>query len=142
MVACLRYGAEAAVITKIFDPQRILSALVDESRNFRIGPHSEIKDQYGILVTKGIGKVTSSGSRYFFELIPSKENIRAARIAMDFLSRGGTAPESAIDLPDGARVLSLSGEITRSEEEISIARQRKKATSDELQELVNSLREI
>lgn len=140
IVACLKYGSEAAVITRIRDKHAILNRLLDEDYGYRIGPHSEIKDQYGILVTKGVGKVIRSGSRYFFKLIPSKENIRAGKITRDFLTSGKSTPESAIDLPSGARVLSLSGEMSSSEKEIQIARQRQRATSDELEELVESIR--
>jgi hypothetical protein len=140
IVACLKYGSEAAVITRIRNKRVILSRLLDEGHGYRIGPHSEIKDQYGILVTKGVGKVRKSGSRYFFELIPSDENVRAGKVAEDFLASGKSTPEAAIDLPDGARILSLSGEMSSSEKEIQIARQRKRATSDELEELVESIR--
>ena len=140
IVACLKYGSEAAVITKIRDKRVVLNALLDSSRDFRIGPHTEIKDQYGILVTKGIGKVLRSGSKYYFKLIPSKENIRAGNLAVDFISGRGSPPESALDLPNGARVLSMSGEMTNPEKEIQIAKAKRKATSDELAELVESIR--
>lgn len=142
IVACLRYGSEAAMITRIRNKRYILNKLLDEVSGYRIGPHTEIKDQYGILVTKGVGRVIRSGSRYFFRLIPSKENIRAGELAKDFLSGGKTSPESAIDLPSGAKALSLSGEMTRSEKEIQIARQKRKATSDELAELIESIRTV
>jgi len=140
IVACLKYGSEAAVITKIHNKEAILNRLLDGSRDYRIGPHSEIKNQYGILVTKAVGKVIRTGSRYFFKLIPSEENIRAGRLAMDFLSSGKSLPESALDIPNGARILSLTGEISQQEKEIQIARRKRRATSDELAELVESIR--
>ena len=42
IVSCLRYGSEAAVITRIKSPTAIINTLEDNSRDHRIGPHTEI----------------------------------------------------------------------------------------------------
>jgi hypothetical protein len=55
ILSCVRYGEHFAAITKIADPVRILSALLDQNRQHRIGPHSEIKLQYSTLVIRNVG---------------------------------------------------------------------------------------
>jgi hypothetical protein len=88
ILSCVRYGENFAQITRITRPHKILSALLDARRGHRIGPHSEIGLQYSSLVTGNIGKIIPDGNKYFFELIPTPENLKALQLAYDLLLIG------------------------------------------------------
>lgn len=96
ILACVRYGENFGTITRIKFPEVFLDRL--GSPPHRIGPHTEIRQQYFLLVTRGVGKVFPSREhrdRYYFELIPTEENLRALQLAKDLL-RVGEAMESKI----------------------------------------------
>lgn len=91
ILSCIRYGEHFGSITKIRFPEAILDALL--SPPYRIGPHTEIKMQYAILAGRGVGKIFSGRiyrNRYYFELIPTKENKKAVQLAKDLLKVGET----------------------------------------------------
>jgi hypothetical protein len=69
ILACVRYGEHRAVATKINDPGRILTVLLDPSRNFTIKPHSEHKRQYQTLYRLQIVDFVPSGSWVAVKLI-------------------------------------------------------------------------
>ncbi len=139
IVSCLRYGSEAAVITRIRNPLAILSALTDSSRKHRIRPHTELKNQYGMLVQKGVGRVLkTAGSRYSFELIPTKDNLRACEIAKEFFRTGEILEEKD---PSAQTALHLvSGSVAHPIREVHVAKKRRGATTDELAGLVEQIR--
>ena len=100
ILACVRYGEHFAGKTKIFSPEMILEKLVDRHRGYRIGSHSEIADQYSILVLRGLGTIeldTARPGRYYFHLIPTLENIEAVRLAIDLLRAGEALSDTRID---------------------------------------------
>jgi hypothetical protein len=139
IVASLRYGNEAATITRIRQPILILNKLTDASRSYRIGPHSELKQQYGMLVSKQIGRVIAArNGRYYFELIPSKDNLRACRIAAELITTGENVGEK--DPGTDAAILLVSGTITHPLREVRVAKRKRSARADELADLVDQLR--
>ena len=141
LVACLRYGSEAATITKIRNPLRILAALTDQSRNYRLAPHSELKLQYGMLVAKQIGRVIqTSPGWYSFELIPTEDNLRACAIASELLSVGELMGEK--DPGASAALHLVNGNIEQPLREVKLARKRRPARADELADLVERLRSV
>ncbi|HZI08157.1 MAG TPA: hypothetical protein VEZ71_29325 [Archangium sp.] len=142
IVACLRYGNEAATITRIFSPHAILRKLMDSGSNHQVGPHSELKGQYGMLVSKQIGKIIQVGSsdRFFFRLIDSPDNLLACRIAGELLLGGETladkdpAAQSAVGL--------VTGTVGHPLTEVRIAKQKRAARADELSGLVEQLQAV
>jgi hypothetical protein len=141
LVSCLRYGSEAATITRIKNPLWILSALMDAKRGHRLSPHSELKLQYGMLVAKQIGRViATSSNRYMFELIPTDDNLRACAIAGELLSTGELMGEK--DRDASAALHLVNGSIQQPLREVKIARKRRPARSDELADLVERLQSV
>jgi hypothetical protein len=141
IVSCLRYGNEAATITRIRKPSWILNALMDPSRGHRIGPHSELKQQYGMLVSKQIGKVIqTSNNRFYFELIPTADNIRAGRIAEELMTRGEVMGQK--DPGAEAAMHLVSGKVEHPLKEVRVAKKKRAARADELSGLVEQLRSI
>jgi hypothetical protein len=97
ILACIRYGEHFWLITGIKNPHRILNRLLDPPH--RIGPHTEIKMQYAILVGRGVGKVFPDRfkkDRYYFELIPTEENKKALQLAIDLLKVGEVLEEKGL----------------------------------------------
>ena len=141
IVACLRYGSEAATITKIRSPLAILSALTDPSREYGLKPHSELKLQYGMLITKQIGRVTQTGSRYRFQLIPTDDNLRACAIARELLTGSG---ELMVEKELGATesLHMINGTIQHPLKEVKVARKKRPARADELNDLVERLQTV
>lgn len=106
LLSCLRYGQHFAQLTRIAYPQKILNALLDETRQHRIGPHSEIALQYSPLVVRGVGKVIRAiASGYFFQLIPTPENLKATRVALDLLTYGEPVQERGLLAEQDERAL-------------------------------------
>lgn len=141
LVSCLRYGNEAATVTRIRSPLAILNALTDSNRQYRIGPHSELKQQYGMLVGKQLGKViVTNNGRYYFELMPTPDNLRACRLAAELLIAGEILGEK--DATGDAAILLVSGSITHPLREVRIAKRKRSARADELNDLVERLRSV
>ena len=141
LVACLRYGSEAATITRIMNPLLILNAITDPTRNYRLRPHSELKLQYGMLIGKQLGRIIqTNNSRYIFELIPTEDNLRACAIARELLSSGEIIGEKD---PGGNAALHLvSGTIDHPLKEVKIARKKRAARADELAGLIEQLQAV
>jgi hypothetical protein len=139
VVACVRYGQKYAGASRIGYPVALLRALLDPGRNYSLASHSEAKQQYGQLVLRGVGKIVQSGSRYVFQLIPSEENKRAVRLAIELLNRNEIVEERNLTISD-ASPLSAPGAIGNEFDGISMAHKRKRAGDDELEDLVEILR--
>jgi hypothetical protein len=101
ILSCVRYGEHFADVTKIMYPAAILRTLID---NKKLTPHSEHLKQYGLLVTKGIGRVDQVGSRYQFSVLDTPDNMKALRTALDIL-RSGIGIDQALDDTVPARIL-------------------------------------
>jgi len=140
LVACLRYGSEAATITRIRNPLLILNAITDANRNYRLKPHSELKLQYGMLIGKQIGRVIQTANgRFIFELIPTEDNLRACAIARELLYGEVTG---AKDPGADAALHLVNGKIEHPLHEVKIARKKRAARSDELAGLVERLQAV
>jgi hypothetical protein len=140
LVSCLRYGSEAATITRIVNPLWILKAITDPSRNYRLGPHSELKLQYGMLIGKQLGKVIQTANgRFIFELIPTEDNVRACAIARELLF--GEVMGAKDPGADAALHL-VNGKIEHPLREVKIARKKRAARADELAGLVERLQAV
>ncbi|MBX6422497.1 hypothetical protein [Thermosulfurimonas sp. F29] len=97
ILACIRYGQHFGSITKIKYPEAIINKLLEPPH--KIGSHTEIKQQYGILVSRGIGKIYRDRfhkDRYYFELIDTEENIKAVKLAKDLLKIGEKIEEKGL----------------------------------------------
>jgi hypothetical protein len=141
LVACLRYGSEAATITRIINPLWILNAITDASRNYRLKPHSELKLQYGMLIGKQLGRIIQTGNgRYIFELIATDDNLRACAIAKELLSSGEVMGEK--DPGANASLHLVNGRIEHPLREVRIARKKRAARADELADLIEQLQEV
>lgn len=139
LVSCLRYGSEAATVTRIRNPIWILDAITDPSREYGLKPHSELKLQYGMLVSKQIGRVIQMGSRYAFRLIPTEDNLRACAIARELLSTGELMGEKELG---ASAAYMVSGTIQHPLREVTIARKKRPARADELNALVEQLQSV
>ena len=103
IVACVRYGEHFAGVTKIHYPRLILERLKERKK---IGPHTEIKDQYVLLQKLGVGLIKRSTyypSRFVFHLLDTDENLRALDMALQYLTiqeavRGDPKEEEARQL--------------------------------------------
>jgi hypothetical protein len=141
LVSCLRYGSEAATITRIMNPLWILNAITDPSRNYSLKPHSELKLQYGMLIGKQLGKVLLTGNgRYVFQLIATEDNLRACAIARELLSVGEVLGEK--DPGANAALHLVNGKIEHPLREVKIARKKRAARADELAGLVERLQTV
>ena len=141
LVSCLRYGSQAATITRIMNPLWILNAITDSSRSYRLRPHSELKLQYGMLIGKQLGKIIQTANgRYIFELIPTEDNLRACAIARELLSSGEVMGEK--DPGANAALHLVNGTIEHPLREVKIARKKRAARADELAGLVERLQAV
>ena len=109
ILACVRYGQHFAKGTKIRMPSRLLRVL--QSRG-SLDYHPFARDQYGVLVTKGIGFVeegkTPTGLTGFqFHLHETPDNKKALQMAIELLETG-EAPSTTVDL-DAREILASPG---------------------------------
>lgn len=89
ILACIRYGEHFGAITRIRFPIDIIDRLTTPPH--RIGPHTEIRQQYALLVGRGIGRSfpdRAHPSRFYFQLVATPENVQACRLARDLLAAG------------------------------------------------------
>ncbi len=138
ILACVRYGEYFGSITRIKFPDVILDRI---SRSpYRIGPHSEIRQQYSLLALRGIGKVFPSKTergRFYFELLPTEENLRAVQLARDLLLAGEAMETKVVD--SGAQnLLFASGTYEESTRTIPKV-QRQAPVSRKTKEAINTI---
>lgn len=140
MVACVRYGQRHAVASRIRYPVALLSALLDPHREHTLKAHSEMKGQYAQLVKRGIGRIIKAGGWYKFQLIPSKENQRAVKLAIELISTGEILKDRDNVDQEQRAALFANGRIGTEFDGIREAHKRVRANDDELEELVETLR--
>jgi hypothetical protein len=88
ILSCVRYGQNFGTITSVRDPIQLLGALQDRDK---IGPHSEIPDQYQTLLQLGLARLSASKQypgRYYLHFIKNEENLEALETAMNLLQHG------------------------------------------------------
>lgn len=97
ILSCIRYGEHFAMITKIKFPGVIIDRLL--SSPYKIGSHTEIRRQYAILVSRGVGRIfpdSTNSKRWYFQLIDTKENLKAVRLAKDMLLVGESISQRGV----------------------------------------------
>jgi hypothetical protein len=97
ILACIRYGQERAVATRISSPVAILHRLLDSSRDFTLNAHSEHKRQYYTLYRLQIVDFIPSGAWVKVKLIDTEDNVRAVRLAIDLLQYGEEMGERGVN---------------------------------------------
>jgi hypothetical protein len=85
ILACVRYGENRAVATRIQSPSAILRKLLDSSSDFTIKPHSEHSKQYYTLYRLQIVDFIPSGNWVAVKLIDTDDNKEAVQLALDLL---------------------------------------------------------
>lgn len=86
ILACVRYGQKFATGTRIKWPRLLLQKLLESKR---LNAHPELRDQYGLLVTKGLGKIEEQTAGFYsFVFFDTPENLKALRFAMQMLEIG------------------------------------------------------
>lgn len=94
-----------------------------------------------MLVSKQLGRViVTRNNRYYFELIPTPDNLRACRIAMELIAAGEILGEK--DPSADAAILLVSGRINHPLKEVRVAKKKRAARADELSDLVDRLRSV
>lgn len=142
IVACLRFGSEAASITRIRFPTSILNAMMDKTRGYRIGDHSELKEQYGMLVKKSIGRMEKApNGRYAFVLLPTEDNLLACRLAYELITAGEVLSDKDAQVTQAAVHL-ITGEISHPIREVKIAKKKRPARADDLAGIVEAIRQV
>jgi len=93
ILACVRYGEGYGSASKIVSPIALLSAL---RLRGKIGPHSDIPEQYKLLLEQGVCRLSRStvnSTMYFLHFTDTDENKLALDSAIEILEDG--APYSA-----------------------------------------------
>lgn len=88
LISCVRYGENFAGITKIYSPERLISALTN--RGFLKG-HSESLKQYEPARNLGLVKLIPFGDRYEVHFIDNDENKKVVAMALEMIQVGETA---------------------------------------------------
>jgi hypothetical protein len=96
ILACIRYGQERAVATRITHPAAILRRLLDPSRNYTLKAHSEHKRQYYTLFRLQIVDFIPNRDWVEVKLIDTDDNKRAVRLAIDLLTYGEEMQERGL----------------------------------------------
>jgi hypothetical protein len=145
IIACVRYGQHFGTVTRIQWPAAILGRLKSSGR---IGPHSEIRRQYAVMVHEGIARLeedTVYKDRHYLQVIDNDENRRALDLAIEMLRVGAvlsthalSAEEQAALFLPGSSVEPLRGlaRAKRSPQPTDAVRERL------LSELVDQVREL
>lgn len=142
IVACLRFGSEAATITRIRSPGAVLNTLMDKSRGYKIGYHDELKEQYGMLLKKGIGRIEQASSgRYAFVLLPTEDNLLACRLAYELITTSEVLSDKDPQAAQAAIHL-ISGEISHPIREVKVAKKKRPARADDLAGIVEAVRQV
>jgi hypothetical protein len=120
----------------------ILRTLMDANRGHRLGDHSELKEQYGMLVKKGIGRIEATpNGRYAFALIPTEDNLLACRLALELITSGEVLSDKD-PLAAQAAMYLVSGAISHPIREVKVAKKKRPARADDLAGLVEAVRQV
>jgi hypothetical protein len=106
VLACVRCGQYFGGATSTRSPAAVLTALLNPSHGYRLGPHSSHQRQYQLLYRMQIVDFVPSGNWVMPELIVTDDNLEAVRLARDLLTLGEPLENRAGD--DDARRLLLN----------------------------------
>jgi hypothetical protein len=138
ILACVRYGQKFASGTKIKWPRALLQSLLLKKR---LTAHPELKDQYGLLVTKGLGRIEETTTGFFsFTLNDTKENMKALSFAIQMLEIGET--QLPIVDEDKRQILIQNGSYrdpASSRTKYSRELKRTKTTNDEIIKIISQI---
>jgi hypothetical protein len=103
VLACVRCGQYFGGVTSTRSPVRVLNALLDPDRNYRLNPHSSHQRQYQLLYRMQVVDFVPSGNWVSPQLIATEDNLEAVRLARDLLAFGEPLEDRVAD--DEARAL-------------------------------------
>ena len=109
ILACVRCGEHFGGATKISNPVRILNALLDEDRDYTLGAHSSARRQYKPLFRMQVVDFVQSGQWVKPRLIPTSDNIDAARLARDLIRYGEPLDDRLGDEQGTKAILEMEG---------------------------------
>lgn len=138
ILSCVRYGQKFASGTKVKWPSILLRSLLDKKS---LNSHPEIRDQYGLLVSKGLGRIEETSSGFFtFIFYDTPGNIKALQFAIQMLEVGEmTTP--IVD-EDKRQILSQSGSYrdpSSSRTRICKELKRTKSTNEEIINIISKI---
>ncbi len=100
ILAAVRYGQHHGRRFKIKWPELVLEKLGDARRSYMLNPHPELATQYQALASMGIVRLVPSSNMYAAQLIPTEDNRRALRIALDLIRYGEPLDQRAQAQPE------------------------------------------
>lgn len=104
LLAGVRAGQRYPTSTRIRRPAALLRAIRDRGS---LAPHSDAATQYGLIVSKGMGTLVRSGSRWEFRLKKTPENVAAVDLAIEMLETGEMST-TGLDL-EARELVSVTG---------------------------------
>ena len=142
ILACVRYGEHFGLITKIKYPEAILDKLLNSPHI--IGPHTEIRKQYAILVGRGIGRIypaTGVSDRWYFRLIDKEENIKAVKLAKDLLVVGEAISDRGFQ-EELQKILFTSGSYEEALRTLPKLKEPTRLSSETQEHILNSIMDV
>ena len=124
LIACVRCGEVSGGVTAIRIPDKLLSALMDPSRNFTLKGHSSTQRQYAPLVRMGMITLVPMGSLWGPRLVPTPDNLEAVKLACILLKRKGDAEPERGNEREAARLLFTDGDYLAPLETIALTRRK------------------
>ena len=93
-----------------------------------------------MLVAKQVGRLrrAKQGAMFYFELIPTKDNLRACRLALELLTEG----EALADKDPAAIVHLGKASVNHPLLEVRVAKKRRAARADELAGIIEGLQTV
>jgi hypothetical protein len=89
LIACVRCGEISGGATSIRMPDRLLAALMDPTRDYKLGAHSSTQRQYAPLIRMGVIQAVPADGLPAARLVPTRDNLEAVRLARLILGRKG-----------------------------------------------------
>jgi hypothetical protein len=137
VLACVRCGQHFGGATSTREPVRVLNALLDPNRGYRLRPHSSHERQYQLLYRMQIVDFRPVGSWVSPQLIVTDDNVAAVRIARDLLAYGELIEDRTGD--DQARaLLSLNSPYQAPIQTVYRRRERRTLSDREYQALLDA----
>lgn len=104
VISAVRRGEHFASVTRIRNPTLLLQRLLERGS---LSPHSEARDEYGMLEIHGVLKTVKSGGLWKPILTQSEENKETIRTAIEVISEGENITGKLIE--KGAQALLTTG---------------------------------
>ncbi len=137
VVACVRCGEHFGGATSTKDPARVLTALLDPNRGYRLRPHSSHRRQYQLLYRMQIVDFIPSGNWVMPQLIVTEDNLEAVRLARDLLTFGEPLEDRVGD-DDARGLLSLNSNYQAPLQTVSRRREQKTLSEKEYRAVLDA----